>query len=59
MYITVYTGEQYHQYDLSAHRLDFKDGELWVSTDTAYLSDSLVVAVFAKGEWKRVELDRE
>jgi hypothetical protein len=56
--IITLTGGGYHSYDLDQHRVEFTEGALWVSTDTAYLSDSKTVAVYSEGDWKRVEFDR-
>lgn len=59
MKINIYTGERYHEYDLNKHQIQVVDGDLYVRElpESVYVS-GLLVALFAKGEWKRVDFER-
>lgn len=59
MNITVYTGVRYHEFALKHHDVEIEGGDLWVYLVNQFNARTDTVAVFAKGEWKRVEFDRD
>ena len=57
--IITLTGGGYHSYDLNEYQIQVEDGGLYVRSkpESAYLV-GLLEALYAKGDWKRVEFDR-
>lgn len=59
MKINIFTHEDWYEYDLTKHQIQVVDGDLYVRALPGSIYDSaLLVALFAKGEWKRVDFER-
>lgn len=58
MKINIFTNEDWFDFDLTKHGVEVDGGALWVYRVNEFNARTDTVAVFAKGEWKRVEFDR-
>lgn len=59
MNINITTLAGTYAFDLNSHDIEVADGDLWVYGVNEHNTRIDVAAVYAKGQWKRVEFDRD